>query len=111
MYAQKAFDEAMMLYQNKAIVFRGIALSLLGPANWSEAKLALDTMLASPLKDSKLNNPEDHYPTLAAFWRCWIATQENDGHMVCQWVGHVKAQSPEGATKKAFIEQYASWCP
>lgn len=94
-----------------AIVFRGIALSLLGPANWSEAKLALDTMLASPFKDSKLNNSEDHYPTLAAFWRCWIATQENDGNTVCQWVGHVRSQSPEGATKKAFLEQYASLCP
>lgn len=94
-----------------AIVFRGIALSLLGPANWAEAKSALDTMLASPFKDSKLNNPEDHYPTLAAFWRCWIAMQENDGNTVCQWVGHVRSQSPEGATKKAFLEQYASWCP
>ena len=100
-YAEKYSNEPICWA--RGMLWLGIAKARMNPPDLAGAAEAFDAVLAANVTEFQLI---DHLPTIAAYWRTWVAMEQKDRTTATLMMTKLRDQMPDGPRKDKALASY-----
>ena len=85
------------------MLWLGIARSRLNPPDLAGAAEAFDSALSANVTEF---NVDDHLPTMAAYWRTWVAKRQDDMVTARAMLIKIRDEMPDGEWRRKALARY-----